>query len=351
MNWNDRSFSGVGAQTLVEFCDAVARKEAGQEVVAVAGQGIAMDQFGNVVLEGGRRLPAARRAQEDLSRLSRIPPSYFASIGSELKALNFARRWPRFVSPTAQVQVVIEQGTVSRVRLGESLSRHGPVLEAVMAGSPAGESAGGLRVLVFEDEAVLDISVVSPARTAAARPGDIVAGGIGLVVDSWGGVLLGGALLRLACSNGLLTRLAAGGAERLGRPLRDPKSLAEFYSVVKERAVAAWQSFAENSAGLAGLAQVSLSRQEIGGLEQRLRQAPYGLSSRMAREVAQRLPEDVAEAGGEATMLELVAAISWVGTHRRDLPWRQRFRLRRAGGMLARAHAAPCPACGQLVVG
>lgn len=322
------------------------REERSAEQVRVPAGEVELENDGRL-RSADRALAVAPEAQADLARLAKIPAPYFRSIGGYLQAVNFQHRRTVHLSGERLLEVIVRNDKVCRVRKA-GLVRLGfaEALDAVLGPLPRGVDSGEVRAAVHARNGVLVFSLNAAALRSEPLPGDVVAYGVHLNIDAQGAVQVGSAMFRLACSNGVLARICAGGRHRIRRaPGETTETIREG---VRRFARASWEEWERLSGELAGLTRRTLGSGEMEGVLRRLREAPFHVSARVAQRVVERLQE---EAKGEApTLWDLCNAISSVGSHDRDIPRRYGFRLRLGAGALARRGAPVCRSCRQLLL-
>ena len=158
-------------------------------------------------------------AQKDLAKLARIPAPYFDDIDPELRAANFNRRLPQFLGRDEALEVVISNDNavhrVQRPRFGQIQPSEaiGALIETV----PGATVSNDIRVIEYERDRRLDVAVVARALEVEPQRGDIVFGGVHLTIEENGAVQVGPESFRLACLNGAMARVCAGGQHRLRR--------------------------------------------------------------------------------------------------------------------------------------
>lgn len=303
---------------------------------------------GGLLQVGDESLEVTDDAHADLSKLARIPGSYFAEIEPELRAVNFNARLPRFHGEDETLEVTVSNDNavhrVQRPRFGQV--RASLVIEALLDGVPGHIVSNGIRVVEYERDRRLDVAVISRALEAEPHKGDIVCGGVHLTIEENGAVQVGPESFRLVCRNGAMARVCAGGKHRLRRG-HGKDSDRKLIATLREFGRTAWQDWDQVKQGLEGLARQPLDRGDIGHIMHGLRQSPFFISAGAAR----RVEEQLRGSGNDLTFYDLHNAITFVGTHDGDVLPQYRYRLRLGAGQLARGRADVCHECRRLVIG
>jgi hypothetical protein len=330
-----------------DYLKALEYEESSREFRPVAA-GTLQLTAGGLLQVGDESLEVTDDAHADLSKLARIPGSYFAEIEPELRAVNFNARLPRFHGEDETLEVTVSNDNavhrVQRPRFGQV--RASQVIEALLDGVPGHTVSNGIRVIEYERDRRLDVAVISRALEAEPHKGDIMCGGVHLTIEENGAVQVGPESFRLVCRNGAMARVCAGGKHRLRRG-HGKDSDRRLMATLREFGRTAWQDWELVKQGLEGLARQPLDRGDIGHIMHGLRQSPFFISAGAARRVEQQLRGN----GNDLTFYDLHNAITFVGSHDGDVLPQYRYRLRLGAGQLARGRAGVCHECRRLMIG
>jgi hypothetical protein len=303
---------------------------------------------GGLLAAGDYTLELADNALDDLAKLARIPVPYFQQIDPELRAVNFNKRLPHFLGSEEVLAVTISNDKavhrVERPRFGQLPPSQ--AIEAILEAVPAASISNNIRVIEYERDRRLDVAVIAPALEAQPRPGDIAYGGVHLTIEDSGAAQVGPESFRLACSNGAMARVCAGGQHRLRRGMGSD-SERKFIASLREFARTAWRDWEHVKRGLEELATQPLDRGDIGHIIHGLRQSPFFISGRAAG----RVEEQLRGHGGDLNFYDLHNAITYVGTHDSEVLPQYRYRLRLGAGQLARGRVGVCHECRRLMIG
>jgi hypothetical protein len=303
---------------------------------------------GGLLKVGDQAFEVLEEARLDLAKLARIPGPYFQDVDPKLRAVNFNARLPHFLGSEEALALTVSKDKavhrVERPRFGQIPASQ--AVEAILEAVPASTISNGIRVIEYERDRRLDVAVVASALEAQPRPGDIVCGGVHLTIEESGAVQVGPESFRLACLNGAMARVCAGGQHR---PRRGMGSASErkFIVSLREFAQAAWRDWEHVKQGLEELARKPLGRDDIGHIIHGLRQSPFFISGRAAG----RVEEQLRGQEGDLNFYDLHNAITHVGTHDRDVLPQYRYRLRLGAGQLARGRVGVCNECRRLMIG
>lgn len=303
---------------------------------------------GGLLAAGDQTFELADEARADLAKLARIPAPYFEEIDPELRAVNFNGRLPHFLGSEEVLAVTISKDNavyrVERPRFGQIPASQ--AVEAILEAAPAASISNAIRVIEYERDRRLDVAVIAPTLEAQPRQGDIVCGGVHLTIEESGAVQVGPESFRLACLNGAMARVCAGGQHRLRRGMGSD-SERKFIASLREFARTAWRDWEHVKRGLEELARKPLDRGDIGPIVHGLRQSPFFISGRAAG----RVEEQLRGHGGDLNFYDLHNAITYVGTHDGEVLPQYRYRLRLGAGQLARGRVGVCQECRRLMIG
>lgn len=342
------------APTLEGFIEEVAAQEdraARHEVVAYD---LKLELNGLLAIRGKALdglFQVSPNALKDLARLAEIPAPYFGSCDDELRAFSFNHRLHQKRVDDLSLRVVMDGQVVVRVQDRRLLPvPRLPILRSILNAIPDDVKKENLRVLNYIWNGRFDISVISPTLTCQPRPGDTVAFGISLSEDTEGAVQVQGAALRLACINGAITRTCDGRFHRLRRPSNRADRQDAFLRQIENFAREAWALWPSSAEGLSKLDRVGLGLDQHDALILRLRQAPFFLSLRVVNQILERLPIETAGRDSSPTMYDLYNAMTFLGTHDKNISSTYRSRLRLGAGEFTRHESAVCRTCRQLLL-
>jgi hypothetical protein len=335
------------APSVNDYLNVLGDEERSREF-QVVGAGQLLLTSGGLLQTGEEMHEMMDEARKDLAKLARIPVPYFDEIDPELRAANFNRRLPQLLGRDEALEVVISNDNavhrVQRPRFGQIQASEaiGALLEAV----PGATVSNDIRVIEYERDRRLDVAVVARALEVEPQRGDIVCGGVHLTIEENGAVQVGPESFRLACLNGAMARVCAGGQHRLRRG-RGKNSDHKFMSALREFSRTAWRDWEHVKAGMQELAQRPLDRGDISHIIQGLRQSPFFISGRAASRVETELRRN----SDDLTFYDLHNAITYVGSHDGEVLPQYRYRLRLGAGQLARGRVGVCNECRRLIIG
>ncbi len=303
---------------------------------------------GGLLQVGDESLEVTEDAHADLSKLARIPGTYFAEIHPELRAVNFNARFPRFHGEDETLEVTISNDNavhrVQRPRFGQIQAS--AVIEAILESAPRDTVSNDIRVVEYERDRRLDVAVISRALETEPHRGDIVCGGVHLTIEDNGAIQVGPETFRLVCQNGAMARVCSNGKHRLRRG-QGKDSDRKLMTTIRDFGRHAWQDWEQVKQGLEGLARQPLNQGDIDHIMHSLRQSPFFISAGAARRVEEQLRSN----GNDLTFYDLHNAITYVGTHDGDVLSQYRYRLRLGAGQLARGRAGVCRECHRFIIG
>lgn len=342
------------APILAGFIEEVAAQEDRAARHEVAAYALKLEPNGLLVIRGKALdglFKVSPAALKDLARLAEIPAPYFGTCDDELRAFSFNHRLRLKGLGALPLQIVMSSQVVDRVQDCSLLpAPRLPILRSILNAIPDDVKKENLRVMTYMWNGRFDISVISPTLTCQPRPGDTVAFGISVSEDIEGAVQVQGAALRLACINGAITRTCDGRFHRLRRPSNRADRQDAFLRQIENFAREAWALWPSSAEGLPKLDRVGLGLDQRDALILRLRQAPFFLSLRVVNQILERLPVEVAGKDSPPTMYDLYNAMTFLGTHDKNLSATYQSRLRLGAGEFTRHEAAVCRTCRQLLL-
>ncbi|MCX5684062.1 MAG: hypothetical protein NT049_10300 [Planctomycetota bacterium] len=342
------------APTLGGFVEEVAAHEDHATRHEVAAYNLKLEPNGLLAVRGKAldgMFHISPEGLKDLSRLAAIPAPYFGSCDDELRAISFNHRLRQNVAEDLALQIVVDGEVVARVQDCSLLpAPRLPILRSILNAIPDSVTKENVKVLKYAWNGRFDISIISPTLTCQPRPGDTVAFGINVSEDTDGAIQVQGAALRLACTNGAITRTCDGRFHRLRRPPNRFDRQNTFLRQIENFAREAWALWPSSADGLSKLDRVGLGLDQRDALIQRLRQAPFFLSLRVVNHILDRLPVEVAGRDTPPTMYDLFNAMTFLGTHNANISAIYRSRLRLGAGEFTRHESAVCRTCRQLLL-
>jgi hypothetical protein len=296
-------------------------------------------------------LPISEDAEMDLAKLVGIDYQYIERLNKDrhidLKAHNFNRRLRLKVPEEQKLRITVLNDKVHKIQKDNLVwPSRSDIVSALSDGVPRSLDINEVKVLVYHFNGYFDISLVSPQCNDNPIEGDTVFFGVSLMQDRDGGVQIGGAIYRLACRNGAITRECTSDQERIRRPLNRENTNTLFYERITAHSRKAWTQWRENANGLKALTQEHVNKAHLEFLIGRLKQKPYFLNA----EIAKKVVDKVAAEDGPITLYTIFNAITAIGTHDQEISHTYSYRLRLGGGTLARSRACVCGACHQLVI-
>lgn len=98
------------AQSLATFRGTVLEEERAREVISTTAANVTLNQKGDLVLaDNSRQFGVGKEGKHDLARAARIHRPFFMDCDPDLQAINFERRFSKFVGPETRVSLVIER--------------------------------------------------------------------------------------------------------------------------------------------------------------------------------------------------------------------------------------------------
>lgn len=339
------------APTLVEFCNQVDQEEKTSSRHQIAAYDLKLYPNETLAVESKNlqgRFMVSEHALPDLARVADIPTGYFETCDSKLRSLSFNWRLRR--NTERPLQLVLTNGNIDRILNSNLLpAPRYPILDTVSKSMPENVQREDLKVVKYAWNGRFDISVIAPTLSCEPRRDDIVAFGVNVSEGRDGAVRIQGAAFRCWCSNGAINRICDSRFHRLRRPINRPERHQVFLQKISVFAREAWGQWAEHAEALRRLTEVPVDIQQATALKSRLRQAPFFLSLRIINQVISRLEIELAQHEGP-TLYDLYNAMTFVGTHNRNVSFTYRARLRLGAGEFTRNRSRVCTACRQLLL-
>jgi hypothetical protein len=236
---------------------------------------------------------------------------------------------------------------------------HSDVLNAV--GESLGENADGLNVSRIDyADGRLELDLVSPAKALEVRRGDVVTAGLHIEHSRYGdqATQIHAFVYRRVCENGMTRRecVSAEGIVRIRKlPAAHPRGRELVLEQVRRLTARTWQKLEPQLLELRAASErradvPQLLRQWVQRVRFSTRTTPVNRTRRVPT-VMDRLLAAWRDWGAEDTYYGAVNALTWVGSHDRELTPRQRSTLSLLGGMLAFSGVHLCPRCYSLLSG
>lgn len=334
--------------TLSQVKETLAERRRRRSKVDVPSMALRLDDCGQLCVEG-RSFQIEGKAWADLAKGASIPPGFFKSSLPDVQAYLFNRLYParvRLKNVADNASLTIEDGDrvvgITTKRL--ALFSGDEVLEIALAEMPRAIEEDRLKVPHFRLNGNLRVSFVSPQIVTEPRVGDIVHGGIDIHHSDTAefGTRIESYLLRLACGNGMLSRVCQHNAETPARIRRASEENREHTRTrIAEMARTAWRELDAKMEAAHRLARESVEDVEhlVESVAERLR-----FPERLVQEIREALGQD--EIGRSGTLWDLIGAFSRVGTHLERLSAATQRYLQELCGDLIGERIDQCPTCG-----
>lgn len=259
----------------------------------------------------------------------------------------FGKRPP----PEKQLSVVLREQLVDSIQNSNLFfASRVSILDTILNATPENVPRKDLKAIVHDWNGQFDVSIIAPSLQRELKKDDIVAFGVNASQDQDGAIQVQGAALRLACTNGAVNRVCDNRRHRIRRPTNQPSRQQELLRRITFFTKEAWSQWSHHADGLVKLNSIILGQDQIAALRSRLRQAPFFLSLRIVNQVLERLQAEIDEQDGPLTLFTLWNAMTFVGTHQRQLSHTYRLRLRLGAGEFTRHQSRVCDACRQLLL-
>jgi len=299
------------------------------------------------------RFILSKKALGNLAKIAGVYwPFFLNNCDNKLRSIILDYLLPQKVSLEERLSIVLRDGEVVHSIQNNKLlfARRAPILDTVSNAKPENISKEDLKVIEYEWNDSFDISVIAPALRCHPKKDDTVAFGINVAQGRDGSVQVQGAAFRLECCNGAVNRICDSRQHRLRRPTNRPDGQRQFLNRISVFAEEAWSQWSHQIEELERLTKVALDQDYVTALRPRLRQAPFFLSLRVVNQILERLRLEIDQQEGGATLYDLWNAMSYMGTHQRNLSNTYRTRLRYGAGEFTRHRSRVCKACRQLLL-
>lgn len=337
--------------TLSEVKETLAERRRRRSKVEVPLMALRLDDSGQLCVEG-KTFQIGGKAWGDLAKSASIPPAFFRTSSPDVQAYLFNRLHPaqvRLKSPADNASLTIEDGCrvvgITTKRL--ALFSGDEVLGITLAEMPRAIEEDRLKVPRFRLNGDLHLSFVSPQLVTEPRVGDIVHGGIDIHHSDTAefGTRIESYLLRLSCSNAMLSRVCQHNAETPARIRRASEENREHTRTrIAEMARTAWRELDAKMEAANRLAQEPVEDVEhlVESVAEKLR-----FPERLVEEIRAALGQD--EMGPTGTLWDLISAFSRVGTHLERLSTATQRYLQELCGDLIGERIEQCPTCGRVL--
>ena len=288
------------------------------------------------------------QAEKYLCQLFNMPWTLILNAEDELKSLIFNFKFKNRLDKDAMFTVTLQEDEIYRISASTLLSiPSDELLYCVSNCKPTHLKQDDLRIIEFQNNGVLDISIISPDLTSQPVKGDVVAYGVNVRRNYNNAVQIQGAAFRLICSNGAINRVCTHNKPHLKRPGLDSLNRSLFVENIERAAKDAWDSCKAHSEGLQTLVKTKVSAAGLVGIAKRLTSKPFFLSQKHARFVTDYVRGH--HNPSEISLYDLYNAMTYIGTHSMSLPYGTRTRLRLGAGEISRRNSKVCDACRQVV--
>ena len=291
-----------------------------------------------------------RIAQETRTRL-------FEKIGAPARYLE--KHTPRFQATALaehagrgdfgpKPSLVVRNGELVTVARGDLFAlSNAAMLRAVAEG--VGDYAETLLMTDIERDAEgLNISLISPSKEIAVRPGDVVQSGLHIVHERFGNqaTVIEAFIYRLICSNGMTRReCVPNGIKRTRKlPIDFPNNRELQMDQVRQLTRQNWNGLQAQLGALRASSERPAHVEEL--LSRWLQRGRLFSDS-----IMQRLLSAWRNEGSENTQYGAVNALTAVATHDRDLSERHRRALATLAGLLAFSEVHICERCFSVLTG
>ena len=230
---------------------------------------------------------------------------------------------------------------------------HTEVLQAVAESLGNGIDALELSRMDYADGR-LELELVSPAKSIEVRRGDVVTAGLHIEHSRYRdqATQVQSFVYRLVCENGMTRRecVSADGIVRIRKlPASHPRAKELLLDQVRRLTARTWQKLEPQLLELRATSErradvPHLLRQWVQRARFSTRSTPSDRTWRIPT-VMDRLLAAWCDSGAENTYYAAVNALTWVGSHDRELSPRERRTLSLLGGMLAFSGVHVCPRC------
>jgi hypothetical protein len=287
-----------------------------------------------------------------MAQVANIHSAFFEDCDSRLRSFLFNYRLRQKVASGKSLSLVLRnQEIVDNIQSDNLLfAPRVPILNSISNATPENVLKEDLKVITYEWNGRFDISIIAPTLNCTPRKDDMVAFGVNVSQGQDGAVQVQSAALRLLCTNGVVNRICDSRQHRIRRPINRPDRQQDFLRRVSLFAEEAWKQWTHHADELVKLNSILLDQDHPAALRSRLRQAPFFLSLQVVNQVLERLKFEIAQHEGPPTVYDLWNAMSFLGTHRRELSHTYRSRLRYGAGTFTRQRTRICSACRQLLL-
>jgi hypothetical protein len=304
------------------------------------------------------RIPLDEQARRRLFEKTGAPVAYLIRRSLNLQMVALREHFQQSDFGGAP-KLVLRNGQLFTIRRDNLVElAHVDVLNAVA--ESVGEAAGALNVSrIAYAGGRLELDLTSPSKALEVRSGDIVTAGLHVEHSRYGeeGMQIHAFNYRLVCENGMTRRECASeeGIVRIRKlPASHPRGRELVLDQVRRLTARVWQGLEPQLRALRASSErrvdvPQLLRQWV----QRARFSPHTTPPDRARRVGPTVMDRLLAAwrdwGAEDTYYGAVNALTWVGSHDRELSPRQRHVLSLLGGLLAFSGVHICPRCNSVL--
>jgi len=298
------------------------------------------------------RFGLSEKALSDLAQTIDVHKSFFVRCDMKLRSMICNYLLSQKVPAEKQLSIIMQDQEVIHIIQNSNLlfARRAPILDTVSNAMPQQMRKEDLKAIVYQWNGKFDVSIIAPNLQCKPKKDDIVAFGVNVAQGRDGSVQIQGAAFRLACSNGVISRICDSRRHRLRRPADRANSQSQFLDRISVFAAEAWRQYPLQIEELRKLTEVPLDKDYVDAMRSRLRQAPFFLSLRIVNQVLERLQLEIAQHDDKPSLYDLWNAMSYLGSHRHELSYTYRSRLRCGAGEFIRHQSRVCDACRQLVL-
>lgn len=298
---------------------------------------------------GDRTFYLAVEGREKLAREAGIPANFFAKCPPPLQSELFNTFYPKALpehSDPGKILLVVqdEKFAVGLAPADLVFLPTSEVFELALDARPSNIDEDELEVAHLHLDGDSRVSIVSREKKTNPRPDDLVKAGIDIRHSDVGefATQIDTFLLRLACSNGMLSRVCTHGSKT---PVRVRRAAAHHEDLTRQRiAEVARQGWAELDAKMAAVEQLATESVDNPGALIRSIGEKLRLSDRLIQEIVDAPNQD--ELGPSGTLWDVVGAFSRVGTHHSRLSPATRRYLQELSGDMIGERLERCPKCG-----
>lgn len=304
-------------------------------------------------------VPMTQETRERLLAKAGAPVTYLKERGIDVQIIALRDHFRQGDFGPAP-KLILRHGQLFTLRSDNLVElAHSEVLNAVA--EPLGESAASLTVSqIGYADGRLEMDLVSPTKAIEVRRGDVVTAGLHIEHSRYRdqATQVQSFVYRLVCENGMTRRecVSADGIVRIRKlPASHPRAKELLLDQVRRLTARTWHRLEPQLLELRATSErradvPHLLRQWVQRARFSTRSTPSNRTRRVPT-VMDRLLAAWRDSGAEDTYYAAVNALTWVGSHDRELSPRERRTLSLLGGMLAFSGVHLCPRCFSLLSG